>query len=698
MRIKKLYIAILLISIVSSLFVVYRRTQVEAPYNRYEIIMDYDEIKNFADFEGKEVSEIAKQFLEVGINSFAISENTIDSLKIHPDYDLSVTYHGLDMHITGKKEILDYIRQGIERVSKDDRNIHFDKSGTLIIPGKLSDFAYGSYDIIRDFTSKKLGQSRQVQSIFEFTGLGFLDEDLKYLTENHIPYTLRPVYTQMLQDPKKSIDRYFEYLQKYPDNSNNLLIFGASEMLGGDQETEYFAQKIKEFNLIPVAIETSEQDGNTDLAGMKQLAKLLDYKFTRLFSTYTYIQDRYNYKIPGHQNGQEIMNSYYRAITERNIRVIYFRVFRPKNGNLITDMSVYKTRLDELKYRLATFHSIYPVDGNHELTAMSYFNTGKLLKMIAMLGVVVSGLIVFDNIFKKTSKFQYFILAASAALIALASCSSHFDKLCVIFGLISTVTFASLSITYLLSYVKQESENSNLRNASTIKQFFAGSFILLKCVIISLIGTLFLATLYANSMYMLEFSKFSGVKISQLLPLIITAISFLAIIGVNIDMDKYYDKNKSMTEQLRILSNSNVKVWQAAIAFAMLGALAVMVLRSGHSSNSIEPSSTEILMRNIFEYIFPARPRNKAIYIGYPSLIIMMIFAYKNRLRMLFPIFALAATIGQSDILNTFSHIRTPYILSLKRVAIEYVFSVVLTFVLVMLCHSVFSLIQKRKS
>ena len=691
MKLNKIYVVILLLTIVSSMFVVYKRTVVESPYKTYETVMDYEEVKNFADATESDPIDVAKDFMDVGVNSFAINENTISSLKINQNYDISVNYHGLDMYITGDKSILNYIKNGIADVASRQRNLYFKDDNTLVIEGRLSDFSYGSYDILRDYSAKRIGQDRKVQSIFENVGLGFTDSELEKLKANDIPFNLRPVYTELVQDSKKTIDRYFAYVREFVKNPS-LLIFSGRELLGGEKGVDYLAQKIKETDIIPVTIETSEQDGNTDLPGIKKLAKLINYKFTRLFSTFTYIQDRYDYKIPGHHNGQEIMNSYYRAITERNIRVIYFKVFRPKNGAVITDMNLYKVRFDELNARLAGYHGIYPVGKGVSVNTMPYMETGKLMQMLAMIGVIASGLIVFDNIFKNTTKFQYSILILGILGVVAVSRTSQFRTLNVLFGLISTITFSSLAVTVLLNEVKKAEIIKRHFEDGTFIQFLHASKVLFYVMCISLCGTLFLATLYGNSEYMLEFSKFSGVKISQLTPLIIIVLSYLSIIGFS----KYYDKNKSMMEQVKLFSGSYIKVWQAAIVFIMLAALAMMLLRSGHSNTNVEPSSTEILMRNVFEFVFPARPRNKAIYVGYPALLAMMMFAYKNKYKVIYPILALAATIGQTDILNTFSHIRTPYILSLKRVAIEYVFAVLLTFIVVLIVHLIYTFYRKR--
>ena len=215
---------------------------------------------------------------------------------------------------------------------------------------------------------------------------------------------------------------------------------------------------------------------------------------------------------------------------------------------------------------------------------------------------------------------------------------------------------------------------------------------MIKCVSISFVGAVFLATLYTKSVYLLEFNKFSGVKISQMIPLLTSIISYLCIIGVG----EYFDNSQTLRVQIRQTLQKNVKIWQVIIGFILIGVLGMMIIRSGHDSN-VEPSNMELLFRNILEHVTPARPRNKAIFLGFPALIIFVILAGKKTLRTFYIIFTLASTIGQANILNTFSHIRTPFLMSVYRTIDEYIFAIVFTFILVAL-FTICEKIIKRKN
>ncbi|MGP1568155.1 MAG: DUF5693 family protein [Peptoanaerobacter stomatis] len=695
MRLKKIYFAylfLMFICLLGSLKVVYERINVESNYKTYETVMELRDIKSIASVENRDYLDVAREFTDIGVNSICVFEDTIDSLKLNENFKISTRYDGLDLEINGTKYGLEYIKKGLEETVKDGRKIYYKDEDTLIIEGRLSDFAYNSSQIMRDFTGKRVALENNKQSLIEYTGLGFVDSELQELKDNKFSINLRPVYIGAIQDEKKSIDRYINFIKKYSPNQR-IVIFGGEEILGGEENTDYLAEKMKEASLIPVAIETSEQDGNIDLKGLRALTQKMDYQTTRLFSTLTYIQDRYDYGIAGHNQGQEIMNSYYRAISERNIRVIYFRAFHYKGGPLITDMSIYKQRFEELNSRLDKFYGITPITSDNYVKTMDRFLTSKYMKLLATVAIMVSALIIFDNIFKNTQNIQLVLLVlgviGSAGIYKFNIKLATFNTFMALFG---TISFATLSIVYLLRATKKFEENKSLENTNIYKLFLFGTVELLKCIMISLIGVTFIVTLYGDSVYMLEFSKFSGVKISQMLPLLIVPFAYLSIIGLG----KYFDKNRSLKEQVVETLQKNVKVWQVVLLFAMLGVLGLMLLRSGHTSN-VDPSSSEILMRNIFEYIFPARPRNKAIFLGYPSLILLIMLASKKKFRDTYILFALAATIGQADILNTFSHIRTPFLVSLSRVGIEYAVSFVITFVIVVFIDIICKIIQRGK-
>lgn len=692
MKLKKIYLLLIIICLIGSLFVSYKRIKVENKYKTYETLLEFIDIKHMAAFENKDYIKLAKEFLNLGVNTVCLLEDSIDSLKINNDFKISTNYNGLDVEVKGTKEGLEYIKKGLEETLKDDRLIYFKDEDTLVIEGKLSDFSYNTSQVMRDFTGRRVAVESNKKSLIEFVGLGYLEKDLQELNDNDIPINLRPSYIGGLQDYKKTVDRYVSYVNKYSPNQK-IVVFAGEEILGGKENIDYLAEKLEENSLIPVAIETSEQNGNLDLKGLKPLVQKMDYQTTRLFSTLSYIQDRYDYGIAGHKQGQEIMNTYYRAISERNIRVIYFRVFHYKNGDMITDMNIYRQRFEELNSRLAKHYGIIPVSKENPIQIMEKFSTSNFMKLLSAIAIIVSFLMIIDMVFKNTQKLQIFLLIIGI-LGSLAVYKLHIkvDLFNTVIALLGTISFASLSVIYLLDKVKKLEKSKEQNDLSYMKLFMLGCFELLKCIMISMVGVTFLVTLYAESVYMLEFSKFSGVKVSQIMPLIIVFIAYLEMIGIG----EYFDASRSIMLQIKETLDKNVKVWQVVIGFLVLGVLAVLILRGGHSSN-LEPPMSEILMRNIFEYIFPARPRNKAIFLGYPALIIFIMLASKKKFRTSYIMFALAATIGQSDILNTFSHIRTPFLISLKRVAVEYFVAIALTAVIVLVIAFIDTKIQKRK-
>ena len=677
---------IAVIFVFTLLFPIRHRINIENGYKRYETVMEISDIKNIASLEDKSDLEIAKDFIDVGVNSIVFYENSIDSLKTNENFKISTDYDGLDLNVHGTIKGLAYVENGIKQVIKDDRKIYYKNENTLVIEGKLSDFVYNSSQVLRDFTAKKVVVENNRASIVEYMGLGFIDDELQRYKDNNINIVLRPVYFSLVQDAEKSIDRYMSFVEKYSPNQK-ILIFGSEELLGGEKNIDYLKDKMVEHNLIPVAIETSLQDGNIATKGLLALSQKMDYQVTRLFSTLSYIQDRYDYGIPGHHQGQEIMNTYYRAITERNIRVIYFRPFHFKEGDIITDMSIYKQRFDELNARLDKYYGIKPVSPEHPMETMKKFDETSPILILP----VIAGLFIIFSFFVKNKKAQ--IIFAGLMLIGVVGTMKiGLGKFYPIYALVTTIVFPTLSVIYLLDMVKIFEKDKSLREKSYLQLFVKGVIVLSICVLISFVGAVFVAAFYGDSIYMLEFKKFSGVKISQMIPLLITVFTFLSIIGVS----QYFNQESSLSSQISQSLQKNVKVWQALLAFVMIGVLGLMIIRSGHDSN-VEPATSELILRNVLEYITPARPRNKAIFLGFPALIIFVMISGKKIFKTSYILFAIAATIGQANILNTFSHIRTPFMMSVYRILGEYVISVIITFFIALLFSLAENLIKRKK-
>jgi len=165
---------IVVIFIFTLLSPIRHRINIENGYKTYETIMEISDIKNIAALEDKSDLDVARDFLDVGVNSIVFFENSIDSLKTNENFKISTDYDGLDLNVHGTVQGLAYVEKGIKEVIKDDRRIYYRDENTLVIEGKLSDFVYNSSQVLRDFTGKKTAVDNRKVSLVEYMGLGFI--------------------------------------------------------------------------------------------------------------------------------------------------------------------------------------------------------------------------------------------------------------------------------------------------------------------------------------------------------------------------------------------------------------------------------------------------------------------------------------------------------------------------------------------
>lgn len=648
-KIKKLYIFLIFISVLICMYGVYRRFETEKVYNRYEVLMGLDDIRTLAFVQGRDYIDVAKDFQSMGVSAIIVDELTVDNISKEHSYDVSTRYIGYGLVFEGDERILDIIGEAIKNTIKDDRKIERTDAHQLILEGMPLDFKGDSIDKM---------------------GIGYDESVLGELSSNGINIVLRPNYIAKYQDGVKAIDRYFELVAKYAPNQRTVL-FG-SEILGDAGDVNYLQQNLDKFEMIPIFVENATQDGNYSVKRLPELIKNMNYRSVRLISTLEFIQKRYDYGIAGHHEGQEIINTYYRAITERNIRAVYFRPFMTSDDRYVSDMNIYRDRLAELSDRLERHYGIKLASAEFRVEPMNGLELSKKVKIFAIFGTIVAFLLIAEEFFGGSKKIRTVLWAASAVVL-LSSAALYRERLEQLFALLAAVAFAVLSIVYLMRRTKKY---ACVPVCSCVyRRFFAAAAELMACIFISLGGVVFVVTLYAHSTYLLEFSKFVGVKASQVAPLIIVPLLYMSIQSADF---------KTTIERIAQVLRSNIKVWQMLLIGTGAGVLVIMLLRSGHSSN-IEVSSTEIMLRNVLELITPARPRTKAIFLGFPALMALVMIAGNARFQRFHILLLLAATIGQANIINSFSHIRTPLIVSVYRVLGEYVVSLIIVFAFVIL-------------
>jgi hypothetical protein len=117
-------------------------------------------------------------------------------------------------------------------------------------------------------------------------------------------------------------------------------------------------------------------------------------------------------------------------------------------------------------------------------------------------------------------------------------------------------------------------------------------------------------------------------------------------------------------QRFSTLWQSPIRYGDVAFIFIALGALGIVLLRSGNES-PLEVLSVETWFRDSLEQWFAVRPRTKELF-GHPLFVIFLLsLPWRSRISLLF---GLAALLGQVSILNTFCHLHTPLAVTIERV------------------------------
>ena len=181
--------------------------------------------------------------------------------------------------------------------------------------------------------------------------------------------------------------------------------------------------------------------------------------------------------------------------------------------------------------------------------------------------------------------------------------------------------------------------------------------------------------------YLLEIDLYRGVKLMQLIPIAVFVLAYLLVFA--------YEESGAKAAVLRRVGERGEKGrahrfaaywaelmdqpmklgWVVAIfAIAVVG---VFVLAAGvyyiyRTGNATNVSARELALRNLLENVLVARPRTKEMLIGWPCAMLFL-WSLRRHMNFLPLLFGGAMSIGLVSVVNTFLHIRTPFLLSLLR-------------------------------
>lgn len=679
---KLLVIGIGLVVIVC-LIIIGGRFNVEKNNKIYDVVLDFNEVEAMAIQSDQDINWWLQEFKKMGIHKVGLTEESIVTLM--EDTELPVTgvvmdqlmqdanwkadypsyfveaiegrgYDSFDVVFQAEGQNADFLKNGIRERIPRERYILFEEGY------KVYGFIDGTADVALYSEKYKLQNSDNTgyqeridveSSKIMYISLGFLPGKVKTIQDAGMEIVPRTMSYNGWNDTNFAKAVVGDY-QKY-GISPDYIIVGGQAVFGYDNGVDFAKDYIVNNNVTIGLIENTTQRQNIMQYGVEDVAIASGYNAVRIFTVWPYIQNRYQYY--GYEGSKEIENTLFRAVVERNIRVIYYKpIFEFEDlHTYVTDIEEYQTLFTNLENRLS--------DHGFEMgTArqMENYQVNIWLKIIAGIGSVLGALLLLRLLFPIPRKWILVLgIGGVVGVIGMAMAMPELFELTAAF--FSAVIIASLGISVFTAQARWAQDN--LAQDEKLSKIIAISvFALLASVLVALLGGLMTAAPISSVNYMLEIDIFRGVKIAQLLPMVYYILIFLALFG--------YSETKKKVGRLEFLDlkellNLKVKAWMVLVGILILGLGAYYILRTGHNS-TLEVSSIEMIVRNKLEDFLVARPRTKEFLIAFPS-IMMMVYCATRRWKLWTILFGLAGVIGITSVCNTFQHIRTPLYLGLYR-------------------------------
>ena len=667
----------------------------ESENKTYDVVLDYTELELMAEQSDHDVSWWLEQFRDMGITRVGLTEESLTSLMENSPLDVTATvmdkviqdanwrenypaefvdiieergYDRFDVLVEAAgAEAVDFVVEAVtERFHPEDVVVLDDgESACILLNGSVNDTLYlTDFSYSDTFKEGFTERNEIVSSQIMYVSLG-LDpkkvETIQSLGMEIVPRTI--CYdghndTRYAQAVVAGYERY--------GITPTYIIAGGKAVIGYDDGGEFALDYIRDNGITIGLIETNVQRENIMQSGVEDATVATDYNTVRVFSVWDYIQYRYGYY--GYEGAEEVENTLYRAIVERNVRVIYFKPVKQTDNSFayITDVDVYRDMFESLNQRLAA-HGI----SMGRASVMDNFQIPSLVMLVLGLGAGVGGALL-PATFLPMKRRWTLILAGIAAVCVAGAWVVLPNTFRLLASFASAVVFACLAAAFFLQSAKRLGQRlpSNAR-IRTILPWTVG--ILVLSVLIALAGGMMTAAPLSSTDFMLELGIFRGVKLAQLVPLAFFCLLFVSYYGL------FEKDRRTNTLQLRDITTAlkwNIPVWSLVLLAVVALAGYYYLARTGHESD-VTVSTLEIIMRNDLENLLLARPRTKEFLVCFPSIMLAAYCAVR-RLPFFTALFGLAGTIGMTSVCNTFMHIRTPLYLGFARTGYAVVLGVIL--------------------
>lgn len=608
-----------------------KRWAVEVSNRTVAIVLDCDELQRLSSLSGKSLRYVLHQFKGAGATGVAITEMKLSDLL--SSGNVTILPKGSFLAAT---ECVGYLEDKLCSdsilLSSDDYALlramysalkaRIGSNRYRLIP--LGDVAILIADVmLLRIGSEGLGINPRLTATVRAAGLSVIARlsNTQHLTDTWLNYVIGQARS----------------------NGASLLIFDGEEVLGYRERITDVVEALSKNGLLAATIEFAKQRGE------ERLSNGLDGAIVRVHSI---SKQEMALRTP-----DELIRRFVRAVLERNVRVCYVRLPATATRDALSNAVTFVNRLGRaLVSKGFTLGIPKPFsqpmsNGYFRFCAIAIISVAAVAGFILLLSLLLQ--------LDARSRVVAFLAGSTLSVMFSIVFQTLWTLLCALAVALTFPTLAVCLITQLHYGQTRVGESDGWEYIVSATAKFA------LCSAVTICGGILIVGLLCDRRFMVVAQQFRGVKLSQILPMLILAV--LLVSGWLSGGNDLRSRLENSQRRLKDIFSSPVLWWHAMLSILILAAGAYWIVRTGNIAVEAVPS-WELKLRELLERTLIVRPRFKEAFIGHPALITALGLIELGRVQASMPLM-LVGFIGQLSMLNTFTHIHTPLFVSFLRVA-----------------------------
>lgn len=631
----KILAAIILLGVIAAGYISWQRYNVEAHATTVEMVYDYNNILESASVESTAADELFSLYKRSGITSLAVYDETPKKLA---DHGYIAVYHGSELISHMSNPFIRGNRIYIASTNTSEGIEYFDE-----LKGQLKRLLRKDDFHIIHLNNEELLEINANYERFLNMPLGIFKTTVKKVEQTGLYIVLRPM--NVPHATREDIDQFFSVV----DSSGKIsaILFQGKEALGYPAQLEYLLDGLKERHLPVVLIEAQNQLGFERQDGTLTLSNKDGYNTVRL---YAMSKDELIKLDP-----KEAASRFYVSTIERNVRMNLFPSYKfAANGETLSETNAryihdVTNRLEKHGFNIGKASVMEPYFPSRILRAASIAGAASLC--------VVAILLIVPFLVKYAWPIEVIVFLFTQTLYWTGYEAILRQALALGCAVGTPVIVMSLFMDYCV-----QKKQSAFKNIGWGHLFIEAVLLLWGCGILSLIGAIYISGILSDIRFFLEMNIFRGVKLTFILPLICVSLIYIQRFPF---FGKVVVTDKDFIGFVKKFCQIDIKLGVLAL-ISLLGIIGFIFI--GRSGNNGAPvPSFEISLRRFLENIMYARPREKEFLFGHPAILASLAALYHRWPQILHYFLVIAITVGQGSMVETFAHMRSPFILSLIR-------------------------------